>query len=109
MTPFYFTVDESHIVVQALRLNTMSKLTFADCTRFDALVRDIFPGVTFKDVEYIELSAALHEVFEEAYLEIIPNQVSINATGRPKHLLAIFCTFLNRIIHSYFSMWKVVE
>ncbi|XP_032878557.1 cytoplasmic dynein 2 heavy chain 1 isoform X2 [Amblyraja radiata] len=68
-------IDESHIVVQALRLNTMSKLTFADCTRFDALVRDIFPGVTFKDVEYIELSAALHEVFEEAYLEIIPNQI----------------------------------
>ncbi|XP_078258652.1 cytoplasmic dynein 2 heavy chain 1 isoform X1 [Rhinoraja longicauda] len=68
-------IDESHIVVQALRLNTMSKLTFADCTRFDALVKDIFPGVTFKDVEYIELTAALHEAFEEAYLEIIPNQI----------------------------------
>ncbi|XP_069747277.1 cytoplasmic dynein 2 heavy chain 1 isoform X4 [Narcine bancroftii] len=68
-------IGESHIVVQALRLNTMSKLTFADCTRFDALVRDIFPGVNFKDVEYAELTAALHEAFEEAYLEIIPNQI----------------------------------
>ncbi|XP_043547742.1 cytoplasmic dynein 2 heavy chain 1 isoform X2 [Chiloscyllium plagiosum] len=68
-------IDESHIVVQALRLNTMSKLTFADCTRFDALVRDIFPGVNFKDFEYVDLAAALHEAFEEANLEIIPNQI----------------------------------
>ena len=30
---------ESEIVVQALRLNTLSKLTFADCIRFDGLIR----------------------------------------------------------------------
>uniref|UniRef100_A0A4W3JMF3 Cytoplasmic dynein 2 heavy chain 1 n=1 Tax=Callorhinchus milii TaxID=7868 RepID=A0A4W3JMF3_CALMI len=68
-------IDESHLVVQALRLNTMSKLTFADCTRFDSLVKDVFPGIDFKEVEYAELTAALHEVFEEANLEIIPNQI----------------------------------
>lgn len=62
-------------MVQALRLNTMSKLTFADSSRFDALVRDVFPGVDFKDVEYETLSAALEAVFEEAKLEIIPSQV----------------------------------
>ncbi|XP_064157010.1 dynein cytoplasmic 2 heavy chain 1 isoform X2 [Anguilla rostrata] len=67
--------QESHIVVQALRLNTMSKLTFADSSRFDALVRDVFPGVDFKDVEYETLSAALEAVFEEAKLEIIPSQI----------------------------------
>ncbi|MBZ3869929.1 Cytoplasmic dynein 2 heavy chain 1 [Sciurus carolinensis] len=67
--------DESHIVVQALRLNTMSKFTFADCTRFDALIKDVFPGIDFKEVEYEELSAALQQVFEEANYEIIPNQI----------------------------------
>ncbi|KAG5269301.1 hypothetical protein AALO_G00200500 [Alosa alosa] len=68
-------IKESHLVVQALRLNTMSKLTFADSSRFDALVRDVFPGVDFKDVEYETLSAALEAVYEEARLEIIPSQM----------------------------------
>ncbi|XP_062407923.1 dynein cytoplasmic 2 heavy chain 1 [Sardina pilchardus] len=68
-------IKESHLVVQALRLNTMSKLTFADSSRFDALVRDVFPGVDFKDVEYETLSAALEAVYEEARLEIIPSQI----------------------------------
>ncbi|KAG8523219.1 Cytoplasmic dynein 2 heavy chain 1, partial [Galemys pyrenaicus] len=68
-------VNESHIVVQALRLNTMSKFTFADCTRFDALIKDVFPGIDFKEVEYNELRAALNQVFEEANYEIIPNQI----------------------------------
>lgn len=53
----------------------MSKLTFADSSRFDALVRDVFPGVDFKDVEYETLKSALLSVYEEARLEIIPSQV----------------------------------
>ncbi|XP_030099868.1 cytoplasmic dynein 2 heavy chain 1 isoform X1 [Mus musculus] len=68
-------VNENHIVVQALRLNTMSKFTFADCTRFDALIKDVFPGIDFKEVEYDELSSALKQVFEEANYEVIPNQM----------------------------------
>ncbi|XP_026115691.1 cytoplasmic dynein 2 heavy chain 1-like [Carassius auratus] len=68
-------LKESGIVVQALRLNTMSKLTFADSSRFDALVRDVFPGVDFKDVEYEMLRSALLAVYEEARLEIIPSQM----------------------------------
>lgn len=76
----FFLVNESHIVVQALRLNTMSKFTFADCTQFDALIKDVFPGIDFKEVEY-ELSAALKQVFEEANYEIIPNQVTVENTS----------------------------
>ncbi|XP_077915202.1 cytoplasmic dynein 2 heavy chain 1 isoform X5 [Halichoerus grypus] len=68
-------VNESQIVVQALRLNTMSKFTFADCSRFDALIKDVFPGIDFREVEYGELSSALQQVFEEASYEIIPDQI----------------------------------
>lgn len=75
-------------MVQALRLNTMSKLTFADCARFDALVKDVFPGIDFKDVDYDELCRALQEVFEEANLEIIPTQVDIIAR------LGTLCTLI---------------
>ncbi|XP_052360063.1 cytoplasmic dynein 2 heavy chain 1 isoform X2 [Oncorhynchus keta] len=68
-------IKESVLVVQALRLNTMSKLTFADSSRFDALVQDVFPGVGFTDVEDQTLSHALQAVYEEAHLELIPSQM----------------------------------
>ncbi|KAK6296185.1 hypothetical protein J4Q44_G00338980 [Coregonus suidteri] len=68
-------IKESVLVVQALRLNTMSKLTFADSSRFDALVQDVFPGVGFTDVEDQTLSHALQAVYEEAHLQLIPSQM----------------------------------
>ena len=75
-----FSVDPSveyRLVVQALRLNTLSKLTFADSKRFDQLVQDVFPGVPFRDVEYAELESALREACLEQNLVIIDAQVRI--------------------------------
>ncbi|XP_061575223.1 dynein cytoplasmic 2 heavy chain 1 isoform X3 [Cololabis saira] len=68
-------IQESSLVVHALRLNTMSKLTFADNSRFDALVRDVFTGVSFTDVEDQILTHALEQVYKEAQLELIPSQL----------------------------------
>ncbi|XP_041850617.1 cytoplasmic dynein 2 heavy chain 1 [Melanotaenia boesemani] len=68
-------IQESSLVVQALRLNTMSKLTFADSSRFDALVRDVFSGINFTDVEDQILMHALEQVYKEAQLELIPSQL----------------------------------
>ena len=62
-------------MVQALRLNTLSKLTFADSKRFDALVKDVFLGVPFREVEYEDLEAALREVCLESNLVVIESQV----------------------------------
>ncbi|KAM9317805.1 cytoplasmic dynein 2 heavy chain 1 [Pholidichthys leucotaenia] len=69
------SIQESSLVVQALRLNTMSKLTFADSSRFDALVKDVFSGVNFADVEDQILTHALEDVYKEAQLELIPSQL----------------------------------
>ncbi|XP_064610087.1 cytoplasmic dynein 2 heavy chain 1-like isoform X3 [Liolophura sinensis] len=66
---------EAKIVVQAVRINTLSKLTFSDSIRFDALVRDIFPGVQFKDIEYETLGAAIKEVCKECNLLVNEGQV----------------------------------
>jgi len=66
---------ERELVVQALRLNTLSKLTFADCSRFDTLVRDVFPGVGFTSSGYEELTAALKESFGDLGLLCNENQV----------------------------------
>jgi len=69
-------------VVQALRINTLSKLTFVDCKRFDALVKDVFPGVEFRDVEYEHLAKAIEQTCEEENLIVNKNQV-------PESLLSV--------------------
>ena len=66
---------EVRIIVQVLRLNTLSKLTYSDSQRFDALVQDVFPGVEFSDVEYERLEAALREASRESSLVVIDRQV----------------------------------
>jgi dynein heavy chain 2 len=69
------SLGEAAIVVQALRINTLSKLTFSDSVRFDALVKDVFPGVALKDIEYETLRQAIREVCKETNLVINENQV----------------------------------
>ena len=62
-------------MVQALRLNTLSKLTFADGKRFDNLVRDVFPGVSIQEVEQGQMDAALRESCKDLNLMVIESQV----------------------------------
>ena len=62
-------------MVQALRLNTLSKFTFADSKQFNTLMADIFVGVAFEDVAQPEMKQALHEECQEAHLIVNPTQV----------------------------------
>ena len=66
---------EAQLVVQAARINTLSKLTFGDSKRFDGLLQDIFPGIDLRDIEYENLRAALREIFKEHHLVINDMQV----------------------------------
>ena len=88
---------EVRVVVQVLRLNTLSKLTFADRQRFDALVRDVFTGVEFRDVEYGALEAALREASKQNNLVIIDRQVELPACISA----CVFC--VNGVEYNQFS------
>lgn len=68
---------EAEIVVQALRLNTLSKLTFSDSIRFDSLIKDVFPGVMFNNAGYEELKVAIRESCVELGLNVNENQGSL--------------------------------
>ena len=72
--------QETDVVVQALQLNTLSKLTFADSKRFNSLVADIFVGVAFEDVAQPDLEQPLHEECQEAQLVVNPTQVQYVTT-----------------------------
>ncbi|RKO94668.1 hypothetical protein BDK51DRAFT_21975 [Blyttiomyces helicus] len=65
---------EASIIVKALRVNTLSKLTFADGQRFNALMNDIFPEISLEDINYVDLENAVKEAYQELNLVYIPSQ-----------------------------------
>ncbi|CAD5120552.1 DgyrCDS9119 [Dimorphilus gyrociliatus] len=67
--------QEATLCVQALRINTLSKLTFSDAKRFEGLLTDVFPGVNFKGIEYEQLEAALKECCNEMGLDVNDTQI----------------------------------
>lgn len=72
MTP----VREAVILIKAIRINTLPKLTYADLQKFSPLVNDIFIGTTVEDIKYEELEQAIRKTLEELKLEYSENQVS---------------------------------
>jgi len=67
---------EEQILIKALRINTLSKLTYGDTTAFNSLISDVFPGATASDVSYEELEAAIKVVLQEEKLEELQLQMS---------------------------------
>lgn len=41
---------EFEILIKAIRVNTLSKLTYSDTNKFLALIGDVFPGVNSSDI-----------------------------------------------------------
>ncbi|RLN86865.1 hypothetical protein BBJ28_00018703, partial [Nothophytophthora sp. Chile5] len=62
-TPTRLTsAQETELLIKAVRINTLSKLTFVDSTRFLALIGDVFPGVESADLSGGALGDAIREV-----------------------------------------------
>ncbi|CAK4090165.1 unnamed protein product [Aphanomyces euteiches] len=57
--------QETEILIKAVRINTLSKLTFGDSQRFLALIGDVFPGIESADISGGDLEAAIREVMEK--------------------------------------------
>ncbi|CAM1329611.1 Uncharacterised protein at_DN1743, partial [Pycnogonum litorale] len=66
---------ETQLIVQALRLNTLSKLTYVDSKRFDSLINDVFCNVDFNDIGYVELAQVSRETIADLGLIVNENQV----------------------------------
>lgn len=69
--------EECEIAVQALELNTISKLTFDDRILFKSLILDIFPEVkvTNSPQIYNILSKKIHKSAEDIGVQINQRQV----------------------------------
>jgi dynein heavy chain 2 len=61
--------DECLLLIKAIRINTLSKLTYGDIKKFISLLIDIFPGIEVsQDIEYETMTRAIIEVLEELKL-----------------------------------------
>ena len=56
---------EYEILIKAIRVNTLSKLTYADTMRFLSLINDVFPGIKSDDISGGELEQAIKDVVKE--------------------------------------------
>ena len=67
--------EEAVLLIKAIRVNTLSKLTYSDSNKFQGILQDCFPGITIQDIGYEELEKAITEAIGELKLELIEKQV----------------------------------
>lgn len=67
---------EAVILIKAIRINTLPKLTYTDLKKFNPLLQDIFTGASIEDIEYEELEAAITTTIQELKLEYSQPQVA---------------------------------
>ncbi|KAH9247140.1 hypothetical protein BASA81_015283 [Batrachochytrium salamandrivorans] len=67
-------VEESLAVVKAIRVSTLSKLTFGDGQRFNMLMNDIFSSIDTPSIIYDDLEKAIRESYQDLGLIYIASQ-----------------------------------
>jgi len=69
------TLEETEILIKAIRINILSKLTFPDSKKFNYIVTDVFPEVkNISDIEYKDLNTNLLSAYKELGSELIESQ-----------------------------------
>ncbi|KAL3130926.1 hypothetical protein ABBQ38_000251 [Trebouxia sp. C0009 RCD-2024] len=84
-------VSETQIIIRGVRLATMPKLTFDDtnrylqkpassmlaaaCQQFQALLDNVFPGVTTPEATNEDMRTAIHSAAATLQLQVVPEQV----------------------------------
>ena len=58
-----------------MRVNTMSKLTYNDTIKYEALQADMFPKISSADIDYAELDEAITATIQEMKLQNIDKQI----------------------------------
>lgn len=68
---------EYEILIKAVRVNTLSKLTFADTSKFLALIGDVFPGVESSDIHGGDLEVAIRDIMTQKPFFLVEDAAQI--------------------------------
>eukprot|EP01013_Petalomonas_cantuscygni_P031315 TRINITY_DN574_c0_g2_i2.p1 TRINITY_DN574_c0_g2~~TRINITY_DN574_c0_g2_i2.p1 ORF type:complete len:4342 (+),score=1501.02 TRINITY_DN574_c0_g2_i2:256-13281(+) len=66
---------ECELVIKALRVNTLSKLTSIDRRKFNELIDAVFPGINIEEIDYGALTDKVKEVYAEERMMPIEAQI----------------------------------
>jgi dynein heavy chain 2 len=66
---------EVEVLIKAIRINTLSKLTYDDTKKFNNLIEDVFPNARINDIFYEDLNRVLLESYKELNFEMIETQM----------------------------------
>ncbi|DBA00111.1 TPA: hypothetical protein N0F65_000402 [Lagenidium giganteum] len=105
------TAQETEILIKAVRINTLSKLTFVDSTRFLALIGDVFPGVTSADLSGGELEAAIREVMVQKPFFLQIDEIQIRKMLQLKESLdqRMGCVVVGPSGSGKSTVWQVLQ
>ena len=102
---------EYEILIKAVRVNTLSKLTFADTSKFLSLIGDVFPGVQSSDITGGELEEAIKLVIQEKPFFLVEDAAQIKKMIQLKESLdqRMGCVIVGPSGCGKSSLWRVLK
>ncbi len=102
---------EYEILIKALRVNTLSKLTFTDTMKFLALIGDVFPGVKSADITGGELEEAIRLVSSEKPFHLVEDNDQIRKMMQLKESLdqRMGCVIVGPSGCGKSTLWRVLK
>jgi len=102
---------EYEILIKAVRVNTLSKLTFADTGKFLALIGDVFPGVKSADITGGELEDTIRQVIKEKPFFLVEDGDQIRKMMQLKESLdqRMGCVIVGPSGCGKSTLWRVLK
>jgi len=102
---------EAVLLIKAVRVNTLSKLTFGDTSRFLALIGDVFPGVESSDIAGGELEATIREVMQSKAFSLSIDETQIRKMLQLKEALdqRMGCVVVGPSGCGKSTVWRVLQ
>jgi dynein heavy chain 2, cytosolic len=103
--------QEFEILIKAVRVNTLSKLTFSDTSKFLALIGDVFPGIPSADITGGELEEAIRQVMVDKPYNLIEDAGQIKKMIQLKESLdqRMGCVIVGPSGCGKSSLWRVLK
>ena len=103
--------EESKIILQAIHVNTISKLASADIARFLGLLQDAFPGISIGDINSGEIERAVRKVITEEPFLLDNEESLVEKVLQLKAALEnrIGCVILAHPCSGKSTIWKILQ
>jgi dynein heavy chain 2 len=102
---------EAELLIKAVRINTLSKLTFLDSERFLSLIGDVFTGITSADIAGGELEKAIREIMPAPPFNLVVDETQIKKMLQLKESLdqRMGCVIVGPSGCGKSTVWRVLQ